>query len=67
MRLFMAVAVIVFLVVAAQLVALTLELKDLDRIRTSQIQQNYELILDLYTRVGIAPPNKTKRVMIPKN
>jgi hypothetical protein len=63
----MAVAIIIFMVAAAQLVATTIELKDLDRIRTSQIQQNYELILDLYTRVGIAPPNKTKRVMIPKD
>lgn len=63
----MAVAIIVFLVAAAQLATLTLELKDLDRVKTSQIQQNYTLILDLYTRVGLTPPNKTKRVMMPKN
>ena len=67
MKILMVVAIIVFLVAAAQFAALTLELKDLDRVRTSQIQQNYTLILDLYTRVGIEPPNKTKRAMMPKN
>ena len=67
MRVFIAVTVIAILLVVAQIVVYTIELKDRDRVQTAQIEQNYNLILDLYSRVGFEPPNKTKRVMIPKN
>jgi len=67
MRVFIIVVIIAILLVVAQTAIYTIELKDQDRIQTSQIEQNYSLILDLYSRVGLEPPNKTKRVMMPKN
>jgi hypothetical protein len=63
---------IALVILLAQVATFTIELRDRDRWLTSQVENNYALIRDLYIRaelpikIVVGPPHKTKRLMKPK-